>query len=111
DLLLQAYEQEIKATGRTAGSQVTTASLLLQVALLQQPASFRSNPPGRSFRDYPRIQFRADLFALLASGRYETGRRRLRFAAGSDTAGAVFMLVPALDRAAHVGRLWFEGDE
>jgi hypothetical protein len=111
DLLARAYDQEIKATGKEPGSQVTAASILLQVALMRQSAAFRSDPHTRNFREYPREQFRADLVSLLEAGQVECGHRRLCFAAGADTAASLFMFVPAFNRAAHLGRLWFEGDE
>ena len=82
-----AYDQEIRAAGGTPGAQVTTENILLQLVLLRQPAAFRSDPQSRNFRDYPREQFRADLFTLLHSGEHETGGRRLRYAAGPTNRG------------------------
>src|SRR5437763_15628284 len=48
---------------------------------------------------------------VLASGSPEIDGQRLRYASGSDTAGAVFMHVPAFGRCAHVGGLWFRSEE
>jgi hypothetical protein len=108
--LMQAYDQEILASGRARGTQVTTAALLFRVALIRQSAGFRSDPQARHFRDYPRVLFRADLHTLLASGQRQSDGRTLQFAAGSDTNGALFMLVPSLGRTAYVGRIWFEDE-
>jgi hypothetical protein len=74
----------------------------------RQPASFRSDPVTKNFREYPRALFRADLYTLLASREHTTRGRTFRYASGADTSGAVFMLVPATGRMAHVGRIWFE---
>jgi hypothetical protein len=103
-----AYDEECCVRRLEPGTQVETLAVLYRVALLRQQAGFRRNPTAKSFREYPREVFRADLFALLQSGALAGRGRRLRYASGSDTAGAIFMLVPALGRAAHVGRIWFE---
>jgi len=109
DLIARAYDQELRASGKAPGSQISAGAVMLQMALMRQSATFRSDPQSRHFRDYPRELFRADLYGLLASGRLELRQRRLQFAAGADTTGAIFMLVPSFGRAAHLGRLWFEG--
>lgn len=106
--LLAAYKRELANRGKDAGAQVEAAALFGQVVLLRQSAAFRSNPSSANFREYPRELFRADLHGLLSSGPQEAGGQRLRYASGSDTAGSIFMHVPALGRCAHVGRIWFE---
>lgn len=107
EMMLLAYQREIRATEKAPSAQVETTAILLQLAMLRQPGGFRSNPRSRNFREYPRELFRADLFTLLSSNDGEAGGTRLRYASGSDTVGAIFMMVPALGRAAHVGRIWF----
>lgn len=109
--LLTAYEQAVKATNKQSGSQAEMSAVMLQLVMLRQSPAFRANPEGRLFRDYPRELFRADLFTLLATGQADVKGKRLRCASGSDTVGAVFMMVPALGRAAHLGRIWFEPAE
>lgn len=106
--LLTAYKRELAGRGKEAGAQVEAAALLGQVVLLRQSAAFRSNPSSANFREYPRELFRADLHWLLSAGSPEADGQRLRYASGSDTAGSIFMHVPALGRCAHIGRMWFE---
>jgi hypothetical protein len=108
DMLL-AYQRELRISEKHPGTQVQAAAIMMQLAFLRQPASFRSNPQSQSFREYPRELFRADLFTLLADGLSAVNGRTLRYASGSDTSGAIFMMVPAMGRAAHVGRIWFDG--
>jgi hypothetical protein len=103
-----AYDEECSVRRLEPGTQMETLAILYRVALLRQQAGFRRNPTAKSFREYPREVFRADLFVLLQSGALTAEGSRLRYASGSDTAGAIFMLVPALGRSAHVGRIWFE---
>lgn len=110
-LLCKAYEGEVKASSKPFGSQVTTSQLICPVALLRQQPQFRVNPASGNFREYPRELFRADLYSLLKSNITQIGIKRFHFASGSDTAGAVFMLVPQYRRTAHVGRIWFEHSE
>lgn len=110
DELADAYERELRITGKSRGSQVPTLSLLPHVMLARQTPGFRANPTGRAFKEYSRDQFRADLYELLRSGKQDSNDVKFRYASGSDTVGAVFMFVPALDRTAHVGRVWFESD-
>jgi hypothetical protein len=111
DELLIAYERELHTTGREPGAQANASAVLLQVAVLRQRPAFGQNPTATNFREYPRELFRADLHALLVSGQQVVRGKRFRSASGSDTSGAIFMLVPALGRAAHVGRIWFETAE
>lgn len=106
--MAEAYDREIRSSGGHQGTQVQATALLLQLALMRQAANFRSDPSARHYREYPRVLFRADLHTLLASGESSIRSRKFRYASGADTTGAVFMLVPALSRTAHVGRIWFE---
>jgi hypothetical protein len=62
-----------------------------------------------TFKEYPVEVFRADLFGALTGDAATRSGRRLRASSGSDTQGALFMVVPALGRTGYVGRLWFEG--
>jgi hypothetical protein len=107
-LLLRAYEIERAQTSKEFGSQIQTSALLWQLAMLKQQPVFRSNPTVTSFREYPKEVFRADLYMLLESNLTDSNGKRFRYASGSDTAGAMFMLVPQLGRTAHIGRIWFE---
>lgn len=109
ELLADAYDREIRSSGAHPGTQVQTTALLLHLAVMRQASTFRADPSARHFREYPLVLFRADLHTLLASGEFSIRSRKFRYASGADTAGAVFMLVPALGRTAHVGRIWFEG--
>ncbi len=106
--LSAAYDQEIRSSGKPPGTQASTRNLLPHLVMLRQPPAFHADPRRTNFRDYPRELFRADLYTLLHSGVDVSGRRRLRITSGSDKSGAVFMLVPALQRTAHLGRIWFE---
>jgi len=106
--LLEAYDREARANNLRLGAPVQTTSVLSQLTFLRQTNAFRANPCARLFKEYPHDVFRADLYALLASGRLTVEGRKFRYASGADTSGAVFMLVPALERPAHVGRVWFE---
>jgi hypothetical protein len=106
--LLEAYDREIRANNLRQGAPVQTTSVLAQLTFLRQTSAFRLNPSARLFREYPHELFRADLYALLSSGRVTVNNRKFRYASGADTSGAVFILVPALERPAHVGRVWFE---
>ena len=107
-LLLDAYDHEIRASGANAGSQVHATALALQIAMQRQPTSFRSDPAAKNFREYPRALFRADLYTLLATREHTIRGRMFRYASGADANGAIFTLVPATGRMAHVGRIWFE---
>jgi hypothetical protein len=111
DLLNQlrsAYELARTAEAKEYGTQLQTTSLLPYLAILRQKPTFRNNPTKEQFQSYIFEQFRADLYRLLSDGNLTTKDETLRYASGSDTKGAVFMLVPALGRTAHVGRIWFE---
>ena len=110
-LLLGAYQSEIAVSKKEFGSQVQTSSLLWHLALARQQAAFKANPVAANFRDYSREVFRADLYGLLSSNLTEVDRKRFRYSSGSDTAGAVFTLVPQLGRTAHIGRIWFENSD
>jgi hypothetical protein len=103
-----AYTRELVVRGREPRSQIETAALLVQLTFLRQDEGFRSNPSSTNFREYPRELFRADLHLLLSAGPPEVHGVRFRCASGSNTAGAIFMHVPALGRCTHVGRMWFE---
>jgi hypothetical protein len=108
ELLLQAYEGELADENKPFGSQVQTSALFWRLTILNQASQFRANPSAGNFREYPRPLFRADLFTLFSSGISVARGNQIRFSSGSDTAGAIFMLVPQLGRTAHVGRIWFE---
>jgi hypothetical protein len=107
-LLLKAYKRELLLRSLSLGTQVETTALLLQMAWNRQNVSFQNNPSAPNFREYSRALFRAELYELLRGGSLIIDGTRLRYASGSDTKGAVFMMVPALGRCAHVGRIWFE---
>lgn len=106
--LRTAYELARTADTKEYGTQLQTTTLLPYLALQRQKPTFRNNPTKEQFQSYTFEQFRADLYHLLASGNLTMNEETLRYASGSDTKGAVFMLVPALGRTAHVGRIWFE---
>lgn len=106
--LRTAYELARTAEGKEYGTQLQTTALLPYLVIQRQRPSFRNNPTREQFQPYTLEQFRADLYHLLASGNLTTGDETLGYASGSDTKGAIFMLVPALGRTAYVGRVWFE---
>src|SRR5262249_1695303 len=93
--VLGAYERELKLSDGAAGSPVQTLALLPHMTLARQRPAFIQNPSAANYREYPRELFRADLHALLRSGSLQFGDRHLRYASGSDTAGAIYMMVPA----------------
>lgn len=103
-----AYELARTAEGKEYGTQLQTTSILPYLAILRQKPTFRNNPTKEQFQSYTIEQFRADLYILLSDTTLTTNEAPFRYASGSDTKGAVFMLVPALGRTAHVGRIWFE---
>ena len=109
--LLQAYETVVRSTNRDSGTQVEAAAVMLQLCMLRQRAKFLGDPRARYLIEYPFELFRSDLYALLSAGISTVKGKRFRYASGASTAGAVFMLVPALGRAAHLGRIWFEQAE
>lgn len=109
-LLHRSYRLGCSEKSLPAGSQVAVLDLLPYVLLSRQRPRFLLDPQSRSFVEYPLSAFRADLYHLLASQVSVVDRMQFRYASGSDTKGAVFMLVPALSRAAHVGRAWFEAE-
>lgn len=107
-----AYRREIAVRGKPDGTQVETVALLGHLLLGRQTAGFLKNPQSSGFRPYPLKQFRCDLYLLLASTERQIDGLEFHHGAGADTSGAVFMLDPALGRAAHVGRIWFSrGDQ
>ena len=106
--LRTAYELARTSETKEYGTQLQTTALLPYLALQRQKPTFRNNPTKEQFQSYTAEQFRADLYHLLATGNLTTIDETLRFASGSDTKGAVFMLVPSLGRTAHLGRIWFE---
>jgi len=106
--LRRAYESALSLAGGQFGAQIMTLDLLPHVLLQRQDAKFMSDTSAKHFKEYPLAQFRADLFALLDSGKLDAGDAVFHWAAGSNTKGAVFMFVPSMGRTAHVGRVWFE---
>lgn len=103
-----AYDLACRRGATEPGSQIQTLSLLPELVLMHQKPGFRLNPVREQYTAYPLTVFRADFYSLLLSGQLEDAGWELRYASGSDTKGAVFMLVPALGRTAHIGRVWFE---
>jgi hypothetical protein len=108
ELLCEAHDREARLTGKDTGTQIPTMALLPHILLTRQTSAFRNNPSLRTFKEYTRYQYRADLHALMMSNANEIRGRKFRYASGSDTAGAMFMFVPELQRTAHVGRIWFD---
>ncbi len=106
--MLEAYELALRQISAQPGEPVEATALLWQLMLLRQSRSFRSDPQTPKFRQYPSHVFRADVHRLLASERREVRGRRFRYASGSNTKGAIFLLDPQLGRTAYVGRVWFE---
>jgi hypothetical protein len=106
--LREVYDLELRDTGKAQGAQVETESLMLRMAALRQTRAFKADPVRERFTSYARTQFRADLFWLLESRELDAAGRRFRHAAGSNTNGALFMLVPDLGHPAYVGRIWFD---
>jgi hypothetical protein len=106
--LSTAYDREVKASGKQPGAQVEVGSVLAQLVLLRQPASFRTNPRAKNYREYPRELFRADLYALMQSEVNTVQGRAFRYSSGSSPTGAIYVFVPAKGRAVHLGRVWFE---
>jgi hypothetical protein len=88
------------------GSQVNTTDLILPLVIQRQSSRFASNPTASAFVPYELRQLRADLYNLLKSEL--VGTSGFHWAPGSTNKGAVFIFVPALGRATHVGRIWFD---
>ena len=103
-----AYELARTAEMKQYGTQLQTISLLPYLAIFRQRPTFKNNPTKEQYQSYTVEQFRADLHFLFSDGNLTNKGETLRYASGSDTKGAVFMLVPALGRTAHIGRIWFE---
>lgn len=106
--LLGAYESVVSQRGLEFGTQIKTMELLPVLMFGRQQERFRQNPTMALFLEYPSDQFRADLHALLASPNHSTEDCKFCYSSGSTTDGAVFMFVPALERTAYIGRIWFE---
>jgi hypothetical protein len=106
--LLCGYRTLVATRGLHFGTQVETLDLVPYIAFQKQSASFRNNPIGKTFLDYPLSQFRADLHNALTASSADADGNMFKIASGSSTKGAVFMFVPALGRTAHVGRVWFD---
>ncbi len=106
--LEHAYDEESRAMGVQPGSQVHLSALHQRLLLARQSKAFLRDPRSETFKEYPLELIRADLYGALAADSPTPSGRRLRVASGSDTQGAVFMLVPMLGRAGYVGRVWFE---
>ena len=106
--LLAAYEILLRKNGQPFGTQLESTTLQFQIFMKRQPPAFAENPSLATFQEYPREVYRAELYILLKSGLSKLNGKKFRYASGSDTNGAVFMMVPALGRTAHVGRMWFE---
>jgi hypothetical protein len=106
--LLAAYEYFLRKNGQPFGTQLESTTLQFQIFMKRQPPAFAENPSLDTFEEYPREVYRAELYTLLKSGLSNLNGKKFRYASGSDTNGAVFMMVPALGRTAHIGRMWFE---
>jgi hypothetical protein len=109
-ILLRSYRLVCSDRGLHTGSQVAVLELLPYVLLNRQRPRFLLDPQSGGFVEYPLSAFRADLYNLLVSQVSLVDRVQFRYASGSDTKGAVFMLVPALSRTAYVGRAWFDAE-
>jgi hypothetical protein len=106
--LERAYDEEIRSSGGRPGDQVRIAAIHQRLLLGRQSNAFLQDPRTEVFKEYPAEIFRADLYSALTDKIVTSGKRRLRIASGSDTQGALFMVVPELGRPGHVGRIWFE---
>jgi hypothetical protein len=106
--LFAAYEREIRLSARPWGSQVATPLMLGHLTFIRQRPAFLRNPTVSNYIEYPIELFRADLYVLLLSGLLTHRTQRLHYASGSDPKGALFMFIPAFERVAYVGRLWFD---
>jgi len=107
-LLLNAYRISCAESGKEFGVQIELLELLPYVALGKQKTRFLRSPTAKAFSDYPVESFRADLYGLLKSQSLTINEFQFIYSSGSNTKGAIFMFVPPLGRAAHVGRAWFE---
>lgn len=109
--LLSAYELAIAKNRQQFGTQVMLTELLPFVALQRQSQKFLADPAAAAFEEYPVTLFRADLMGVLSAEAPRADGALFRWAPGSTTKGAVFMFVPSLGRATHVGRVWFARGE
>jgi len=106
--LRKAYKDELATSAKPDGTPVEALSLVPRILVQRQSAAFLKDPRARSFREYPGTQFRADLSKLIESGERKIDSREFRYAAGANTAGAVFLFDRTLGRTFHLGRVWFE---
>lgn len=103
--LERAYEMELVATGANAGSQVNLGAVHLRLLIARQTKAFRGNPQAATFREYPMEVFRGDLYDALKSSERTPKGRMAQIVSGSDTQGAIFMILPGTNRPTHAGRL------
>jgi hypothetical protein len=106
--LRKAYQDELAISAKPDATPVEALSLVPRILVQRQSAAFLKDPRARSFREYPVTQFRADLSKLIESGEKTIDGREFRYAAGANTAGAVFLFDRTLGRTFHLGRVWFE---
>jgi hypothetical protein len=107
--LYDAYTRQRAIDNKPIGAQLYLTAVYSQLVLLRQPKKFSADPSAQNFVPYPLAQFRADLFELMsAADPVVVDGQRFKHSSGWDTSGAIFMLVPALGRPAHVARIAFE---
>lgn len=106
--LERAYDDQIGSSAVQTGGQVHVSAVYQRLLLGRQSKAFVRDCRVENFREYPMEAFRADLYQALNGESVTPSGRRLHVASGSDTDGAIFMVVPSLGRTGYVGRLWFE---
>ena len=106
--LERAYNEELASGGNARGAQVKVADVHYRLMLQRQSKTFRRDPRQAGFKEYPLEVFRAELHSALSNVAPLESGSILRVASGSDTAGAIFMLIPSVGRPGYAGRLWFE---
>lgn len=103
--LAQAYDVELASQGRSAGEQLKLDALHWRLMRSRQTKAFLASYSATAFREYTKTQLRADLFALLSSSARTADGRIAVVDSGADTAGALWMMVPALGRMGYIGRI------
>jgi hypothetical protein len=109
--LSQAYDSEIAESGRSPAEQVRISELYSRLLWQRQSKAFRSSGRASAFREYTSEQFRADLYRVLAERVRTANARAIRVDSGADNVGAIWMLIPALERTGYVGRISFIKDD
>lgn len=104
----RVYERLLSERNAPVGTQVHVSDVHVAMLMARQSIAFRRDPRAANFSEYPLELFRSELYEALLEQTAIPGGGVLHVESGADTKGAIFMLIPALGRLGHAGRLWIE---